>query len=326
MLLGFNRSSKNVQKSIRSGLKFLSLMPFICGNIAAASTSSGFSAGDVAGNPQDNPSVRFLKEHFGVSYNSFFAGPGPGMALGYPPGLAGTPGDTGLNFLNIVSVKYKLGNGYAVDVQFRNQMVITNMAEFRFQGQRFGFSGRIVGGDEWSIDGAFNTDIPISPIMGQLATQRTLLLSPGFFGSFNWEPKGSRWSVFALLAPRMWIYSDPNAVAVQDTFSGGTMNKPQYDLFINPSINYKISESVGWRLGTTIDFLKNVGWNSLQRTFMPFETGITWDISKEFGIYTYFQTSTPMDDNIRAMQLGTSSPPGWLSTASLNVWMYGTLF
>lgn len=292
----------------------------------SAGTGAGFSTGETIGNLEDGETLNFIKTHFGVSYNSFFSGPGPNMALGYPPAFTGTPGDTGLNFLNIVSVKYKLGNGYAFDIQFRNEVVVTNTPEFRYQGQRFGISGKLLSGTDWSIDGAINTDVPITPIMGQLASQRTLILSPGFFGSFNWEPKKSRWSVFALLAPRMWIYSNQDAVAIQDTFSGGIMNKPQYDFFINPSINYRITEKVGWRLGTTIEFLKNVGWSSIQRNYLPLETGVTWDVSPQFGIYTFFVTSTPLDNGIRAMQLGTSNPPGWLSTASINVWMYGTLF
>jgi hypothetical protein len=278
----------------------------------------------------------FIKENFGVNYNSFFAGPGPGLPVGQTPGYTGGPSDTGLNFFNLVSVKYKFSKRFAFDVQFRNQLVVTNTPEFRHQGQRFGISGKLLQGDNWTMAGAINSDVPLRPIMGQIASDRTLIFNPGTFATFDYSPKGSRWSLFALLTPRVWFYRDRSAAAIQDvkacTGKDGELvcdplsNKPEAILSVNPSVNYQVSEKVGVRLGTTLTFAKYIASQGLQRDFMPFELGVTWDIDPRFSVYTYMMTSSPLDDSVRRNLYGISNKVAWADTMSFNLWLSGTIF
>lgn len=268
----------------------------------------------------------WIARNFGVNYNSFFYGPGFGLPLSLPPGMSGAPSDSGLNFFNLISVKWKFSERFAFDVQFRNQLVVTNQWEFRHQGQRFGISGQLLKGEDWALSGAINTDVPIGAIAGQIPSERTLIFNPGMFATFSYNPAGSKWSAFALLAPRVWFYGDRNALASQDVDNGGTNAKPEFSIYINPSVNYALTPKVGVRFGTTVDFAKNIGWASARRNYMPFELGVTYDISPKFSIYTYLLTSTPLDDELRKAQLGTASPPSWTQTASINVWLSGTLF
>lgn len=270
--------------------------------------------------------LEWIKRNFGMNYNSFFAGPGIGLPLSMPPGLTGESADTGLNFFNLISVKWKFSERFAFDIQFRNQLVVTNQWEFRHQGQRFGISGKLLKGEDWYLSGAVNTDVPITAIAGQIPTQRTLVLNPGMFAVFEYAPQGSKWSAFALLQPRIWFYRDRNALAVQDIPNGGTNAKPEYTIYINPSVNYAANDKLGFRLGTTLEFSKNVGWSSIRRNFAPMEFGVTYEISPMLSIYTYILTSTPLDDGLRRQQLGTNTPPDWTRTASINVWLSGTLF
>jgi hypothetical protein len=266
----------------------------------------------------------WITRNFGINYNSFFYGPGLGSPLDLPPGMSGEPSDTGLNFFNLISVKWKVSDRFAADVQFRNQLVITKEIEYRHQGQRLGISGTFLKGDDWSFSGALNSDVPISAIMGQIPSERTLLINPGFFSFFSYAPKTSRWSLFALVAPRVWFYRDRQAVSRQDALNGGTVNKPEYTVFLNPSVNYALNDKVGLRFGTTLEYTKFVGFDSIRRNYMPIEFGVTYDISPMFSIYTYLYTSTPLDDGLREAQgFGGNS---WWKTASLQVWLSGTLF
>jgi len=284
---------------------------------------------------QEN-TVPAWRKKIGLNYNSFFAGPGPGLPVGQTPYFTGGPGDTGLNFFNLVSLKYKFSERYAFDVQFRNQLVVTNQLAFRHQGQRFGISGKLLKGKDWVLAGALNSDLPLRPIMGQIGSDRTLLFNPGMFATFDYSPAGSRWSLFALITPRVWFYSDRNAVAVQDVRScsdpetGAIVcdprsNKPEAILSFNPSINYAISEKTGVRLGTTLTAAKYISSQGLQRDFMPFELGFTYDLDPRFSIYTYVLTSTGLDDSVRRNLYGISRPVSWLDTMSFNLWLSGTI-
>jgi hypothetical protein len=277
----------------------------------------------------------FIKENFGVNYNSFFAGPGPGHDWNVPPGYTGNPSDTGLNFFNLVSAKWKFSKRLALDIQFRNQLVVTNNFEFRHQGQRFGVSGKLLSGDTWTLGGAVNSDLPLRPLMGQIASDRTLILNPGMFTTFDWQPKGSKWSVFALLTPRVWFYRDRNAVARQDiqgcTGDSGLVCdprtlKPEAILSMNPSINYQLTEKVGTRFGTTLQLIKTAGNSGMQRDFMPFELGVVYDLDPRLSIYTYVMTSSVLDDSVRRDLYGIAQQVSWTKTASLNLWLSGTLF
>ena len=268
----------------------------------------------------------WFTKYFGMNYNSFFWGPGLASSFDQPPSMTGEAADSGLNFFNLVSVKYKYSERFALDVQFRNQVVVTNDFEFRHQGQRLGVSGKLLKGEDWVLSGAVNSDVPISAIAGQIPSERTLLFNPGLFATFSYNPSGSKWSAFALLAPRLWFYSDRNALAMQDKRNGGTNAKPEYTIFVNPSVNYAVNPKVGLRLGTTLEYSKNIGWDGPRRNYMPMELGVTYNIDPKFSVYTYMLTSTPLDDGIRRRQLGTDNPPHWTQTASINVWLSGTIF
>ncbi len=263
-------------------------------------------------------------ENFGVNYNSFFYGPGVGQPLDIPPALSGGPSDVGLNFFNLISAKWKVSDRFAVDIQFRNQLVVTNAFQFRHQGQRFGVSGKFLKGDDWALAGAFNSDLPIPGLMGQIPSERTLLVNPGLFGTFSWAPATSRWSFFALLAPRVWFYRDRLALASQDVLGAGLRSKPEYTVYVNPSINYAVSDKVGLRLGTTIEYTKFVGFDSVERNYMPVEFGVEYKLSPLLNIYTYVWASTPLDDDLRRRQgFGNKS---WTDSLAMNVWLSGTLF
>ncbi|NBV50802.1 hypothetical protein EBR78_06245, partial [bacterium] len=194
----------------------------------------------------------WFTKNIGINYNSFFAGPGLNSSIDEPPSMTGEASDSGLNFFNLVSVKYKYSERFAFDIQFRNQIVVTNEKDFRHQGQRFGISGKLLKGEDWVLAGAVNTDVPIGAIAGQIPSERTLLLNPGMFATFSYTPAASGWSAFALLAPRVWFYRDRNALARQDALNGGTNAKPEYTVFVNPSVNYALTSKVGMRLGTTL--------------------------------------------------------------------------
>jgi len=265
-----------------------------------------------------------FKDNLGMDLNSFWSGPGIGQPLDQSPGMQGTPSDTGLNFFNLISAKYKFSDRLAFDVQFRNQIVHTGTPEFRWQGQRFGISGKLLKGDNWSLSGAVNTDLPIPGLMGQMNQERSLLFNPGAFTSFSYRPEGSRWSVFALLMPRVFFYGDRDARSVQDEASGlAAGEKAEYFLVANPSINYQVSEKVGLRLGMTLDFTKNVAWEGPRRNYMPFEAGVTWDVTDKISIYPYVLGSSPLDDQLRRQQ---GSDREWYHTVSVGTWISGTLF
>jgi hypothetical protein len=295
----------------------------LCVGVLGFSPVAGFAAENIPATESTYQSESWFKK-FGMNYNSFFAGPGLGQPLSMSPGMTGEPSDSGLNFFNLISLKYKATDNLAFDVQFRNQFVVTNDWEYRHQGQRFGVSGTFLKGDTWSFSGAFNTDLPIGPLMGQIGTERTLLVNPGFFAFFNYQPTGSRWSVFALLQPRLWVYADRNAISQQDARNGGVKQKPEYTVYVNPSINYAVNDKVGLRLGTTLEYTKFVGFADVKRNYMPMEFGVTYDIDPMLSVYTYVFTSTPIDDGLRSDQGFASNP--WYRTASLNVWLSGTFF
>ena len=131
--------------------------------------------------------------------------------------------------------------------------------------------------------------------------------------------------MFTLLMPRMYFYRDRNALTEQDQLSErGLDAKPEYQIVVNPTVNYAFSEKTGGRFGVTLDYSKMVGWDSLQRNYLPVEFGLTQKLSKDILLYAYTWFSTPLDDNLRAEQ-GASDIPWWKST-SFNLWLTAELF
>jgi hypothetical protein len=94
---------------------------------------------------------------------------------------------------------------------------------------------------------------------------------------------------------------------------------------VNPSANYAVNEKVGVRLGTTLEYSKFVGIDEATRGWMPMELGVTYDVSPAFSVYTYLMSSTPLDDGMRQRAGITENVP-WYNTASINVWLSGTVF
>lgn len=280
----------------------------------------------------------WFTDNFGMNYNSFFAGPALTNAKeALPPSYFGGPDDTGMYFWNLISVKKKKFIGdLALDVQFRGQIVVNNQTEgesalqYRHQGQRVGLSGKLLKGKDWALSGAVNTDLPIRAITGQINSERTLLMNPGMFATFSWDPAGSKWGLFALLTPRVFFYSDRGAKSAQDKkwedSTGGNslaVRKPELILIAAPSVSYTFNEKAQARLGVQLDYEKMVAGSGFQRLPMGVELGFGYDVASWLNVYTYLQTSTPLDDTIRA-NAGSSSK--WYETASLNVWFSGNVF
>lgn len=200
---------------------------------------------------------------------------------------------------------------------------MTNQFEFRDQGGRLGISGKLLAGDDWSLTGALNSDIPG---VGQITTQRTLIVNPGLFASFNYRPKGSRWSLYALLAPRVFIYRDRMAMSDQDVLSNLAPGmKPEVMLYANPSINYALDDKSGLRLGMVVDYRKQAGTAGLNRWFAPVDFGYTYTLNKYLSIYPFVAVSTPMDNALREQLTRSGTPAAWYDTTRVGMWINGTL-
>lgn len=289
----------------------------------ASETST--SAAEIKAPLPEATETKKKKLPIGMDLNSFFAGPGLATPIDQAPDLNGLPSDTGLNLQNFISVKYRATERLALDVQVQNQLVVSNQWEYRHQGQQFGVSGELLAGEDWDLTGAVNTVVPVPGLLGQMNEQRTLLFNPGLFAFLEWAPVDSRWSMFTLLMPRMFFYSDRTALTEQDKLSErGLDAKPEYQIVVNPTVNYAFSEKTGGRFGVTFDYSKMVGWDSIRRNYLPVEFGLTQKLTKDILLYAYTWFSTPLDDDLRAEQ-GAGDTAWWKST-SFNLWLTAELF
>jgi hypothetical protein len=269
-----------------------------------------------------------VSKYLGLNYFTFFDGPGLGTEFSKTPNSLGLPSDRGWSFWTNLSARGKFSDNLALDVQFRLQQIVTNEFEFRYQGARLGVSGTLLKIDQpgynlvWS--GAVNTDIPL--VGGQIVSERALLLNPGLFSNLNFRPKGSKFSVFALVAPRVWLYSDRNAMDRQ-SLEGGAVpgQKPEVAIALQPSLNYDLSEKTAVRTGVGIDIRKNVNDEGLRRWFLPIDLGVSHSFNKYVSIYPHVRFSGPWDDSLRA-ELGAPAGTEWTDTASVGLWVNGTLF
>lgn len=247
----------------------------------------------------------------GLSYFSFWDGPGlDGGLQSFTPNDKGKPIETGLSLTNLISLKYRISETYSIDIQNRIQWIQTNAPEMRLQAPRVGISGKFASGNDWSLSGALNTDIPG---VGYIVSQRTILFNPGLFANFAYTPSGSRWSLFALLTPRVWIYGDRNAVEPQWLAEGlRAGQKPEMVISLTPTINYSISDKFGLRAGATLDFRKFVesNWLDWQRWRMPTTAGVTYKFNPALEIYAFLNTF-PFDG--KGLSTQTSSLGMWVS-------------
>jgi len=284
----------------------------------------------------------------GISYFSFFAGPGFTQATGtYSPNQLGRPSDDGVNFFNLISFKYRFSKSLALDLQTRHTLILNNGTEnpefsaFRWESPRVGLSGTLASGETWSLSGAVNTDFPYfmpEPFSGYTARARTVLFNPGMFASFSYRPKGSRFSIGGVLAPRMFFYSDRTAGEAQ-LLSGGLSagNKPELVVAVLPTLNYSLAEKLELSLGATLDYRKQVlsDWNPFQASLasngdstawrfmaMPLSLGLTYTASSAFTIFPFVQVFPIAAQRVNAK---TGAQADLLETASVGMWISGAL-
>lgn len=229
--------------------------------------------------------------------------------------------DDGLQLFNLISTTYKVTNDYSIDLQTRLEHIPVTFngdtkrgnptrPSWRFQGLRIGISGVLAKGEKWSIKGAFNTDIP--ELNGRDARARKTIFNPGLFTGLNYSIS-DRWSIYSILSPRIFFYSDDEAIE-PEWIAGGRKagEKPRLILAASPSLNYAINDKLGMRGGFDLSFRQFVENEStyLKRwpTFM--QVGPTFAISKSINLFTFVQT-WPFDG--KKMHIETTSWGAWIN-------------
>jgi hypothetical protein len=255
---------------------------------------------------------------WGMNYFSFF----DGHSLG--DGKVGRterdkPMDTGLAIFNLISTTYKLNKDYNLDLQTRLEHVFMtydgNQPAWRFQGLRIGISGKLAGGDKWSLRGAVNTDVP--ELNGRDARLRKTIFNPGLFTGLNYQFT-DRWSFYAILAPRVFFYTDDEAVEPEWLGGGRTAGeKPRMILAMSPSINYAINDVYGLRAGLDLSFRQFVESDPmfLKRWPTSASVGPTFAINKHLNLYTYVM-AWPFDGKKKSH----------IDTTSVGAWINGIIF
>jgi hypothetical protein len=290
-----------------------------------------------------------LKENFGITYFSFFNGPGLHPdSFAYSPNQLGRPANDGINFLNQLSFRYKFSKNLALDFQSRFYIIVNNHTSnpnfkfLRWEAPRIGISGKLLSGENWTLTGAVNTDFPYflpSPFTGYQARERTAVLTPGMFAAFKYKPKGSRWSLFSVVSPRFFIYANRNAGEPQMASSGfAPGNKAELILAFQPTINYQISEKVNFSLGTSVDYRKQVvsDWNMLDASLvlngndpawrlaaLPLNLGVTFNISPEINLFPFVSIYPIASQRYDAKR---QEQAGFFKSASVGMWISGTVF
>ncbi|MEO5970384.1 MAG: hypothetical protein ABIQ95_10700 [Bdellovibrionia bacterium] len=293
--------------------------------------------------------IEKLKETFGITYFSYLNGPGlhPDSFL-FSPNQLGRPANDGINFLNQLSLRYKFSKNLALDFQSRFYLLVNNYTEnpnfkiFRWEAPRIGISGQLLSGDDWTLTGAVNTDFPYflpSPFTGFQARERTTVLTPGMFAAFKYKPKGSRWSLFSVVSPRLFIYADRDAAEAQMVSSGfSSGNKADIILAFQPTLNYQISEKSSISVGTGIDYRKQVvsDWNifyassvlngeskAWRLAALPLNVGVTFNISPQINLFPFI-SAYPIAS--QRYDVKKEKQAGFLESASFGMWISGTVF
>ena len=233
--------------------------------------------------------------------------------------------DDGLQLFNLISTTYKLNDRIGLDLQTRLEHIpITFRGDtkrgrdtepsWRFQGFRIGISGKLAAGEKWSLKGALNTDIP--ELNGRDARFRKTIFNPGLFTGFNYQ-LADRWSLYAILSPRIFFYKDDEAV--EPEWIAARRNpgeKPRLILAASPSINYAVNDAYGWRAGLDLSFRQFVESDPmfLKRWPTSASAGPTFVINKHLNVWTYVM-AWPFD--------GKKSH---LETTSWGAWINGMIF
>ncbi len=229
--------------------------------------------------------------------------------------------DDGLQLFNLISTTYKLNDRIGLDLQTRIEHIpMTYRGDtkagkdtepsWRFQGLRIGISGKLAAGEKWSLRGAFNTDIP--ELNGRDASFRKTILNPGLFSGLNYQID-DRWSVYAILSPRIFFYSDDDAVEPEwAEAKRDPGEKPRAILAVSPSINYAINDKTGMRAGLDLSFRQFIESDPtfLKRWPTSASVGPTFIINKHLNIWTYVQT-WPFDG--KKMHIETTSWGAWIN-------------
>jgi hypothetical protein len=229
--------------------------------------------------------------------------------------------DDGLQLFNLISTTYKLNDKYALDLQtrlehipitFRGETKKGNPTEpsWRFQGLRMGISGKLAGGDKWSLKGAFNTDVP--ELNGRDARLRKTILNPGLFTGLNYQFT-DRWSLYAILSPRVFFYTDDDAVEPEwIAAKRDPGEKPRMILAASPTINYAINDKMGMRAGLDLSLRQFVESEPtfLKRWPTSATVGPTFNINKHLNLYTYVMT-WPFDG--KKTHIETTSWGAWIN-------------
>jgi len=278
----------------------------------------GFSKASIAQTPVTSPSP------WGMNYFSFWEGNSLEDGKTAKNERGGRL-DDGLQLFNLISTTYKLNDKYSLDLQTRLEHIpMTYRGDtkggqptkpsWRFQGLRIGISGKLAAGEKWSLKGAFNTDIP--ELNGRDARFRKTIFNPGLFTGLNYTIN-DRWSLYAILSPRIFFYKDNDAVEPEwAAAKRDPGEKPRLILAASPSINYAINDTTGIRAGLDLSFRQFVESDVtyLKRWPTSANFGPTFIISKSLNIYTYIQ-AWPFDGKKTTME-----------TTSWGAWINGVIF
>lgn len=265
---------------------------------------------------------------WGMNYFTFYEG----HSLGDGRTMTNEKGgrlDDGLQLFNFVSITYKISERFSLDLQNRIEHIpLTFRGDtkrvgsssqrtqpaWRFQGIRIGISGKLAGGDNWSLKGALNTDIP--ELNGRDARLRKTIFNPGLFSGLNYQ-FNDRWSFYGLVSPRFFFYTDDDAIEPEWTAGGRDPGeKPRMTLAFDPSVNYAVNDTVGLRSGFALSFRQFVESDPgyLKRWPTSWSNGPTWNINKHLFVWTYVQT-WPFDGKKMTWE-----------TTSVGAWINGTIF
>jgi hypothetical protein len=285
--------------------------------LIAVASSTALAQTNLSQTSLSTPKLSAITERIGISYMSFFDGPGIlGDDQSVTPNALGKPADDGLVLLNNISFKYELKKDFAIDFQARFHYVMNNaynvdgFEPFRWQSPRVGISTTFFKTENSKLNGAFNSDLPYTfpePIGGgYISEQRTTLATPGMFAKYTYAPVTSKWSVFSLVQPRFYLYKNRNVAEPQLSRSGySPLLKNEFTLSFSPSVNYAFTDKFGSRFGTELVYKKLIvsDWNPFNGTTksadpdskawriqpMPMQLGFTYNFSKMFELSTYFQ-------------------------------------
>lgn len=277
-------------------------------------------------------------QRFGMTYFTFYDGQSledPGFFNGrVGKNERGKPinGNDGYAAFNNISMTYKLTETINLDLQARveyvhnnrGDMIRTNVPggeishdtrEWRFQGMRVGISGRLLSGKNWSLKGAFNTDIP--ELNGYTERARTTIFNPGLFAGLNIQ-LSEKWSLYSVLTPRIYFYRDDRAVDRQWAVAGRDPGeKRRFELRGSPTLNYQVNDKFGIRGGFDIQIVNRIKDDTAELTRFPttsINLGPTFAINKALNLYVFARTF-PFDE-LKARR----------ETLSLGAWINGVIF